>query len=370
MSPQAHSLQRRPPPPFPLTVLTGFLGAGKTTLLNCLLRDPAAANSFVIINEFGDVGLDHILAEPIDGDVLLLASGCLCCSLRGDLVTALEDILRRRDNGRVAPFERVIIETTGLADPLPILQTLVAHPYLHLRFKFGQVIGVIDALHGNATLDRHEEAAKQAAVADLIMFSKMDLSGAQGEIAVLRGRLAELNPNAPILDASRGEATAARLLGVDVSAPDRGRHLIRHNFCEKSPQDQERRHHHNHGIRSLCLRHAQPMPATSLELFLKALLEGYGGNLLRLKGLIALDSDPLAPIAIHGVGRMLYPAEQLAAWPDADRTARIVLIFENLDPALIEGLWRAVIVQTRTDGFDASAVGENPLALRRGGLLA
>jgi G3E family GTPase len=163
--------QKRPPAPFPLTVVTGFLGAGKTSLLNALLRDPALAATLVIVNEFGEIGLDHLLVERLDGDMLVMTSGCLCCSIRGDLIAALEDILRRRDNGRIAPFQRVIIETTGLADPAPVLHTVMAHPYLMLRFRVDGVVTLVDTVNGNATLDAHEEAVKQAAMADRLVLS-------------------------------------------------------------------------------------------------------------------------------------------------------------------------------------------------------
>jgi G3E family GTPase len=167
--------QKRPPAPFPLTIVTGFLGAGKTSLLNALLRDPALAGTLVIVNEFGEIGLDHLLVERLDGDMLLMTSGCLCCSIRGDLIATLEDILRRRDNGRIAPFQRVMIETTGLADPAPVLHTVMAHPYFMLRFRVDGVITLVDTVNGNATLDAHEEAVKQAAMADRLVLSKTDL---------------------------------------------------------------------------------------------------------------------------------------------------------------------------------------------------
>ena len=147
--------QKRPPAPFPLTVVTGFLGAGKTSLLNALLRDPALAGTLVIVNEFGEIGLDHLLVERLDGAMLVMTSGCLCCSIRGDLIATLEDILRRRDNGRIAPFQRVMIETTGLADPAPVLHTVMAHPYLVLRFRVDGVVTLVDAVNGNATLNAH-----------------------------------------------------------------------------------------------------------------------------------------------------------------------------------------------------------------------
>jgi G3E family GTPase len=197
--------QTRPPAPFPLTIVTGFLGAGKTSLLNALLRDPTLAGTLVIVNEFGEIGLDHLLVERLDGDMLVMTSGCLCCSIRSDLIATLEDILRRRDNGRIAPFQRVLIETTGLADPAPVLHTVMAHPYLMLRFRVDGVVTLVDTVNGSATLDAHEEAVKQAAMADRLVLSKTDLL-AGGGFTELRARLTKLNPGAVLLDAAKGES--------------------------------------------------------------------------------------------------------------------------------------------------------------------
>src|SRR3954465_10437394 len=163
-----------PAEPIPLSVLTGFLGAGKTSLLNRLVRDPALAGTAVIINEFGEIGLDHLLVKSISDNMVLLQSGCLCCTLRGDLVSALEGLLRDLDNGRIE-FRRVILETTGLADPAPVLQTAMAHPYLVMRYRLDGAIAVVDAVNGGATLDQHLEAVKQVAVADRLVLTKTDL---------------------------------------------------------------------------------------------------------------------------------------------------------------------------------------------------
>src|SRR5947209_5094970 len=234
-----------PAEPIPLSVLTGFLGAGKTSLLNRLLRDPALADTAVIINEFGEIGLDHLLVKSIDDNMVLLQSGCLCCTLRGDLITALENLLRDLDNGRIA-FHRVILETTGLADPAPVLQTAMAHPYLVLRYRLDDVIAVVDAVNGAATLDQHMEAVKQVAVADRIVLTKTDLIDAperrRGQEQLL-ARLHALNPAAAILDAAANEATAEKLVACGLFDPDRKIPDVKRWLAVEAYADSARPHH-------------------------------------------------------------------------------------------------------------------------------
>ena len=369
---------RRPPPPFDLCVITGFLGAGKTTLLNRLLRQPTLVDTLVLINEFGAVGLDHLLVERVEGDTLVLTSGCLCCSIRGDLVATLEDALRARDNGRMTPFNRVVIETTGLADPAPVLHTVMAHPYLRLRFRLRAVITLVDALVGSATLDAYPEAVKQAALADRLVLTKTDLVEDPAVLASLRARLGALNPSAPVFEAARGEADAERLFaGASFDpatlAEEAGAWLAA-EAVELSEEGHVRHEHHhdvsrhNADIRAFCLRYPRPVSPHAVSLFTELLRSAHGAKVLRVKGLVALVDDPTRPVVIHGVQHVMHPPNRLDRWPDDDQSTRMVCIVRDLDPNFVEGLWRAAAGEPRLDEADLTTRGNNPLAPAQDGL--
>jgi G3E family GTPase len=361
---------RRPPEPIPLTLITGFLGAGKTTLLNRLLRDEALRDTAVIINEFGDIALDHLLVEKIDGDMMVLSSGCLCCNLRGDLVTALEKLLRNLDNNR-ASFTRVIVETTGLADPAPLLQTAMSHPYLVMRFRLDGVVTLIDAVNGDATLDNHAEAVKQAAVADRLVLTKTDLIDNPERKAALErliARLHKLNPAAPVLDAAAGQATISALLGCGLYDPARKIPDVGRWLQDEAIAAAHAHHHHHHDvnrhddhIQAFTLSTDRAIPAAMLDLFLELLRSTHGPNLLRMKAIVNIEETPDRPMVLHGVQHVLHPASQLAAWPDDDRRTRMVFIVRDIEPRVIRELFDAFLGYTAPDRPDAQALTDNPL---------
>jgi G3E family GTPase len=330
------------PPSIPLFVLTGFLGSGKTTLLARAIRHAGFARTAVVINEMGEIGLDHDLVRASSEDLIELDTGCLCCKARGDLAELLADLLRRRDAGEVMAFERIVVETSGIADPAPLLQLTMLDDGLRRRLHLGGVIATVDAIAGAATLDAEPQAPRQVAVADRLVITKTDMAG--GVPADLQARLDRLNPAAERIVASFGSAApehifaemplrpaasaagADRWLAADAAAPTTG--------GDQFPVDAS--------VTSHSFVIERPLRAVTIALLLETLAEHCGSDLLRLKGIVHLAETPDRPAVVHGVQHVFHPVELLDGWPGADRRSRLVLIGRSLHRGWIEALIRAI----------------------------
>ena len=301
----------------PVNLLTGFLGSGKTTLLRRLLADPSLSETAVLINEFGEVGLDHHLVERIDDTVVLLRSGCLCCTIRGELARAIRDLDSKRERGMVPAFRRLVVESSGLADPFPILATLKADPVLRHHFRAGAVITTVDAVNGLAQIERHTETIQQIAAADRLVLTKTDLAD-EDTVERLLDRLRRINPDATMIRA--GDADAGALLNDDRTAPNFQGAV--ENTCQT-----ER-------IRSFVVTVDLPIDWTAFGVWLTMLLHRHGDKVLRVKGILNLAGEA-APVAIHGVRYLVHNPVHMTTWPDADRRSRIVFIVDGIDPDLV-----------------------------------
>lgn len=328
----------------PVTLLTGFLGSGKTTLLNHLLRQPGLADTAVIINEFGEIGLDHLLVETMDGEIAVLASGCVCCTLRSDLETTLRDLLSRRDKGSLPPFRRVAMETTGLADPAPILQTLLGNPLVNRFCRLDGVVTTIDVLHASRQLAAHEEARRQVALADRLLLTKTDMADAAAR-AEAEQDIRLLNAAAPLQVVLHGRAEAGLIFDAAGVTPEqrlaeiaRWQQMLAHDHDghDHGGAGHHHRHHdhnHDHGVRSLALTADEPLDWLAVQDWLAALRHAHGPRLLRVKGILDLAGES-QPVAIHGVHHVFHEPVRLSHWPERPARSRIVLIFRSdLDPA-------------------------------------
>jgi G3E family GTPase len=329
----------------PVSVITGFLGSGKTTLLNRLLRHAGMANSAVVINEFGEIGLDHFLVEAVDGETVLMQSGCLCCTIRSDLEDTLRSLVLRRERAEIPRFDRILVETTGLADPAPVAQLLLNNPLVSHSLRLDAIVTTIDAVLGAGQLDDHAEALKQAAIADRIVLTKTDLAE-PGAVAALRGRLAALNPGAAIETAIQGELAPDRVFGAGLFDPAHKSADVRRWLNEEA---YAAAHHHGHDvnrhdarIRAFCLTFDEPLDWPQIALWLGRLRRGRGADLLRVKAVLNLRGEA-GPVVVHGVQHVFHPPVALDAWPDADRRSRLVVIARDIGHGELERSWREFI---------------------------
>jgi G3E family GTPase len=321
----------------PVNVVTGFLGSGKTTLLREILRSAEFSDTAVIVNEFGEVGLDHVLLEEVEEGVLLLESGCICCTIRSDLKETIRNLHDKAARGDMPKFSRVVIETTGLADPAPIVSTIAADPIIRNHYRVANVICTVDAQNGRHTIESQPEAKKQISIADRLLVTKADLVD-DDCIAELKGTLHRLNPLAPIGTSCGTGFDADFLFGEDIGDEKRREAEVRRWL--ESAQALERSehshgHHHEHDLHddratnSFVLRYAHPIDWTAFGIWLTALLHAHGENILRVKGILNV-AESSTPVILHGVQHVVHPPLHLERWPDEDRTSRIVFITRGI----------------------------------------
>jgi G3E family GTPase len=370
----------------PVSILTGFLGAGKSTLLNRLLKDPAMKDAAVIINEFGEVGIDHLLVETSNDAVVELADGCLCCTVRGELVDTLAELIDGMQTGKVKPLSRVVIETTGLADPAPVMQSVMGHPSIAQHFDLDGVVTVVDAVNGLSTIDAFPEAYKQVAVADRLILTKKTLAD-EAAVSALTQRLRSLNPRAPITDGDADDAGSAAMLinglydasskiaDVDrwlkdemAAAGDHHHHDHHHDHHGHSHGHGHHHHHdvnrHGASIRSYSILHDEPIDPMAINMFVDLLRSTHGEKLLRMKAIVALTDRPDKPLVLHGVQSIFHPPVRLPSWPEgSDRKTRLVLITRDLSESYVRDLFGAFTGKVAIDRPDRAAMMDNPLSV-------
>jgi G3E family GTPase len=320
----------------PVNVITGFLGSGKTTLLQRLLRSPEMARTVVLINEFGEIGLDHLLIERVEESIVLLKSGCICCSIRDDLRSVLRGLLSRRERGEIPEFDRVVIETTGLADPGPILYTLAGEPVVRHHFRLANVITTVDALNANLHLSRNPEGVKQVAAADRLVVTKTDLADPAQTAAVCE-MVGRLNPSAELLDAADGEIDPERLLAeqaVDLTSRERLKPRLSEPKVRANPAYLHELQRHSASVASLSVVLDQPLDWTAFGIWLSMLLNRHGDDVLRVKGILSVQGMS-APVFINAVQHIVHPPQHLERWPTQDHRSRIVFITRDIDHAVL-----------------------------------
>lgn len=330
-------------PGIQVSLLIGFLGSGKTTLLNRLLQHPDMAETAVLVNEFGDIGIDHLLVEQVDEELVQLTTGCLCCAVQGDLTRALRELFLKRTKGEITKFRRVLIETTGLADPAPILHTLINDPILAHRYFLDGVITTIDAVHGLGQLDRHAECRKQTAVADRIVLTKIDLTDAAA-LPDLEAAVREINPAAPQIRAAHGDVSPEHLFGCGLYDPATKSFDVQNWLREEAYHSDHAGHDHDHDhgdtnrhgdIDALCMTYDEPLEWPAFIAWIQTLITHKGENLLRIKGLVNITNEE-QPIAIHGVQHVFHNPVRLPQWPSDDHRTRIVFITRDMDQKVLQ----------------------------------
>ena len=322
----------------PVSIVTGFLGAGKTTLVNRLLKRPEMNRVAVIVNELGEIGVDNELVQVSSEQMMLLNNGCLCCVLRGDLQETLRDLFIKRRNGEIIDFDRVVIETTGLADPAPVMQTLLTDSMLRDQYRLDCVVTLVDAVNAPAQLNEFSEPVKQVALADRLVVTKTDLAQDR-PLADLTERLREINPRAPLRNARNGEIELAFL--VDVGLRRTHADLEEVERWLGADEEHEHGHRHDENVQTFVLRFERPMSWEAFTQSMDVLTALRGPDLLRVKGLVNVEGKS-GPMVVQGVQHLFHTPLELAAWPSADRSTRLVFITRGIPRQVVADLFAAI----------------------------
>jgi len=341
----------------PVSVITGFLGSGKTTLLNHLVRDPRMADTALIVNEFGEIGIDHALVDSAFENTVLMDSGCICCSIRGDLPDTIEDLFAKAADGRIPRFSRILVETTGLADPVPLIHALQAEGSVAQRCVVGSVVTTLDALLGRAQLREHPEVERQVAIADVVLLTKTDLADDE-DARFLEKAAAAINPGVAVHRVIQGAIDPDRLFDASPLGGAIGRANLFHGDPPDRPHDghdhqghgHDGHHDHDHadetvhgGIASLSLALDEPIEWDRLRFFLETLFSLRGERFLRVKGILDIAGSE-RPVVLQGVGSGFSPPTTLDAWPQGARQSRLVFIFKDIDKTALETTFRAMVI--------------------------
>ena len=324
----------------PIFVVTGYLGSGKTTLINKMLKHSSLRDAAVLVNEFGEVGIDHMLVQEMDENTVLLQSGCICCTIRSDLKDSIIELNSKRESGKIPPYKRLILETTGLADPSPILFTLNSDTVIKHHYRLGAVIATVDSVNAATQMRRHKEPLKQVLVADRVVITKHDLVKKE-KVVALREKLRKLNPTADIIEALHGDIDINRLLRADIyEKKSKQRETKRWLPVPEDDSNDDEHHSHDinrHGktISSFTISYERSLDWTAFGIWLTMLLNSHGENVLRVKGILNVKGVD-APVIINGVQHVVHPPIHLNSWPNNDRRSHIVFIVDNMDRELIE----------------------------------